>query len=137
MIVVIDTNILLQLFGKHSPYQKLKVALTTGRIGWAISTPILLEYEEVILRLSNPQRWFEILRFIELLDALHGNIHRTTSTYRFQTITGDPDDDAFADCAIAANATFVLTEDRHFKSLRSAGYKPQPMTASEFVELYL
>ena len=52
MIVCIDTNSLVQLFGKKSPFRAIAVALMDGRIEIAVSTAILLEYEE-----SKPKRW--------------------------------------------------------------------------------
>jgi predicted nucleic acid-binding protein len=48
----------------------------------------------------------------------------------------DPDDNAFTDCAIAAHADFVITEDHHFKLLANAGYKPQPITPADFMDRY-
>jgi len=56
---------------------------------------------------------------------------------RFHTITGDPDDDAFADCAIAENADFIITSDHHFKALIGSGYRPQPITPEDFIRLHL
>ena len=53
------------------------------------------------------------------------------------TITGDADDDAFADCAIVADAYFIITEDHHFDTMRGSGYKPQPVTPEEFIRLHL
>ena len=37
-----------------------------------------------------------------LISLLHGTIREVAPSYRFRTITGDADDDAFADCAIVA-----------------------------------
>jgi len=39
----------------------------------------------------------------------------------------------FCDCAIAAEADFVISEDNHFAPLKSAGYRPQPITPTEFI----
>ena len=55
----------------------------------------------------------------------------------FHTITGDPDDDAFADCAIAAEADYLITSDHHFAPLKGSGYKPQPITPEEFIRRFL
>ncbi len=38
------------------------------------------------------------------VEKLHGFIHHIGPEYRFHTIAGDPDDDAFAACAIAVGA---------------------------------
>jgi uncharacterized protein len=75
--------------------------------------------------------------FLELLTQLHGNIRQTEPQYRFGVVVTDPDDNKFCDCAIAAEADFVVTEDSHFDALKSAGYKPQPIAPDEFIRLHL
>ncbi len=57
--------------------------------------------------------------------------------YQFQIIADDPDDNKFTDCAIAAHADYIITEDKHFAPLANAGYKPQPITPLEFIRLHL
>ena len=57
--------------------------------------------------------------------------------FRFRTITTDPDDNKFVDCAIAVDADFILTSDRHFEALRSSGYKPKPIDPEEFIGKHL
>jgi len=47
-----------------------------------------------------------------------------------------PMTNAFTDCAIAAHADYVITDDRHFAPLANAGYKPQPITPQAFIEQY-
>jgi uncharacterized protein len=94
----------------------------------AVSTPILIEYEEVITRLSGRERWRQVAALFDHLEALHGTVRRTDSTYRFHVITADPDDNKFVDCAIAALAQFVVTDDRHYAPLATSGYAPKPIT---------
>ena len=137
MIVVLDTNALIQIFGQASSFAAIREALRNGRLELAVSTPILLEYEEVILRFGGRERWEDVWRFLTLIDVLHGTIRRIGPSYRFHTITGDPDDDAFADCAIAAEADWIITGDRHFDALTASGYKPQPITPEEFIARHL
>ncbi len=98
---------------------------------------MLLEYEEVVLRTSGRTRWEDVWRFLTLIDALHGNVRHVGPGYRFHTITGDPEDDAFADCAIAAEADFIITSDHHFDALIGSGYRPQPVTPENFIRLHL
>ena len=52
MIAVLDTNALIQIFGANSPFAPILDALRNGRLQLAVSTPILLEYEEIIRRSS-------------------------------------------------------------------------------------
>jgi len=65
-----------------------------------------------------------------------GNLLIVSPHFQFHIIGDDPEDNAFTDCAIAAHADFVITEDRHFAALASAGYKPQPITPAAFIERY-
>lgn len=64
-------------------------------------------------------------------------MRRVSPTFRFHLIAADPDDNKFAGCAIAAEADFIITGDRHFDVLRGSGYKPQPVTPEDFVQLHL
>jgi len=137
MIVVVDTNVVVQLFGKASPYRPLRNALRDGTLVMALSTPILLEYEEVVCRYAGRTRWQDVERFLELISALHGTIRLVAPTFRFRSITGDPDDDVFADCAIVSNADWIITHDHHFDVMRGAGYKAQPIAPEAFTERFL
>ena len=47
------------------------------------------------------------------------NVNFINSYYKFELIKKDFDDNKFVDCAIAANADFIVTEDKDFKILRS------------------
>ena len=40
-----------------------------------------------------------------------------TPYYHFELITADHDDNKFVDCAMAANATYIVTDDKHYKPL--------------------
>ncbi len=137
MTIVLDSNALVQMSGQASPHAALKQALIEGRLVLAVSTPILLEYEEVICRYAGRPRWEDVARMFALISLLHGTIREIAPSYRFGAITGDADDDAFADCAIVAGADFIITEDRHFDALRGSGYKPQPVTPAEFIRGHL
>jgi len=137
MTVCLDTGVFLQMFGRRQPFYRILRALLDGQLILAVSTEILLEYEEIIVKLSGTERWRDVATFLELLTQLHGNIRQIEPHYRFGVIAADPDDNKFCDCAIAAEADFIVTEDSHFGALKSAGYKPQPITPEEFIRLYL
>ncbi len=46
-----------------------------------------------------------------MLNQLHGNIRQTEPQFRFAVIIADADDNKFCDCAITAEADFVVTDD--------------------------
>ena len=137
MIVVLDTNALIQVFGQASPFAPIREALRHGKLSLTVSTPILLEYEELILRCAGRQRWEDVWSFLTLINSLHGTVHHIGPNYRFHTITNDADDDAFADCAIVSGADWIITSDHHFDVLLGSGYKPQPIMPEDFIRLHL
>ena len=42
--------------------------------------------------------------------------------YKFNLITKDPDDNKFVDCAIIANAHYLVTNDKHFNVLKKIDF---------------
>jgi uncharacterized protein len=136
MTVCIDTNVVLGLFGRFGPWLAIREALIKGDLVWAVTSEILLEYEEVAGRVLGLSAAGQLLRFVELLDQTRGNIRRLSPTFRFKLIGMDPDDDKFADCAVVANADYIITSDRHFRSMMDSGYKPQPIDPADFMAKY-
>jgi len=137
MTICLDTGVLLQIFGRRQPFYPILRALLNGQITLAVSTEILLEYQEVTARLSGPERWRDIAALMDLLAQLHGNIRHIEPQFRFNVIAADPDDNKFCDCAVTAAANFIVTEDSHFEPLKTAGYKPKPIAPGEFIREFL
>ena len=48
--------------------------------------------------------------------------------YHFKLIVADPDDNKFVDCAVAANAKFIVTEDSHYDVLRDIDFPKVDIT---------
>ena len=42
--------------------------------------------------------------------------------YNWRLITIDPDDNKFIDCAVAANADYLVTNDKHFNVLKEIDF---------------
>ena len=137
MRVCIDTNVVLGMFTLGHPYRPIFEAWFDGKLHWAVTTEILFEYEEVTQRQAGTRKAAMMMRLIALVDSQHANLISVSPTFRFRTITHDPDDDKFADCAIATEADYIITEDRHFRTLATAGYQPQPITPEEFIQRHL
>jgi putative PIN family toxin of toxin-antitoxin system len=56
--------------------------------------------------------------------------------YKWNLITADPDDNKFVDCAISANAKYIVSNDRHFKVLEDIDFpKVNISTIDEFKEI--
>jgi len=118
MILCIDTNTVVQALAEHHPFHPILDAWVAGHVTWAVSTPILLEYEEVLTRLSGPARWRKLARLMDLAEITSSNLLRVTPAFRFHVVAGDPDDNIFTDCAITANAEFLITEGWRFPAAR-------------------
>lgn len=83
-----------------------------------VTTEILDEYVEILERNTSPL-------FASLaLDVITNNPHTlfVTPYYKFNLITADPEDNKFVDCAVAANAKYIVTEDHHYDVLRDIGF---------------
>ncbi len=108
-----DTNIVLSAIFTTSPYQPILRSIANDVFDMYVTTPILLEYEEKINDIfgGNTVRLF--------LDFCHKtpNIKPTEVYFNWRIIYADPDDDKFIDCAVAANADYLVTNDKHFKIL--------------------
>jgi uncharacterized protein len=135
MIVCLDTNVLLSARSKRHPWHCLLRAIALERLSWAVSNRLITEYEEILRAKAGQAAWLTVAAFLDLLDA-SGNLLCISPHYQFHIIGSDPDDNAFTDCAIAAHADYLITEDRHFAPLAGAGYKPQPITPEDFIAQY-
>jgi putative PIN family toxin of toxin-antitoxin system len=137
MIVCLDTNTVVQALAEGHPFHPILDAWVAGQLTWAVSTEVLLEYEEVLTRLSGPARWRKLARLMDLAELTSANLLRVTPSFRFNIVTSDPDDNIFADCAVTAGADYLITEGQHFAVLATAGYKPQPITPREFIAKFI
>ncbi|MEM9885947.1 MAG: putative toxin-antitoxin system toxin component, PIN family [Bacteroidota bacterium] len=93
---------------------------------------ILLEYEEKLKEKFNPQA-AEL--FIAALPML-SNVHKIDTYFKFRLISEDEDDNKFVDCAIAANAKYLVSEDRHLRILKEIPFpKVEVMRINDFKAL--
>ena len=137
MIVCLDTNVVLQARASGHPYFPILDGWVAGKFTLAVPTGILLEYEEVIARMGGREPWHNFARLMDYVELTTGALLRVTPHYHFQVINLDPDDNIFTDCAITAGAEYIVTEDRHFAPLATAGYHPQPIAPADFISNFL
>ena len=118
MKIVLDTNCLIQSIPRQSRYRPVWDSLVRGEHVLCVSTEILEEYVEILQRLTDYDTAELIVKtivnspFVELI----------TPYYHFEMIKADPDDNKFVDCAIAAGARYVVTNDRHYDVLRQTPF---------------
>ncbi len=132
--VVIDTNCLLQIISKKSPYRPIWDAFLSGKYELCVSNDILDEYQEFLSQQITPS----IAENIVLLILNKTNVRLVSPHFRMELITADPDDNKFVDCAFAANADYLVSEDRHFEDRKNTRFhKLNLVTLDEFMETRL
>ena len=80
-----------------------------------VTTAILEEYEEVLAQKTTPFFADYVLRI--LLETT--DIVIVETFFQMNFIDNDPDDNKFVDCAFAANAEFIVTNDKHYSVLKN------------------
>lgn len=125
MRVVLDCNILVMCLTSRSPYHVVYQALITGKFDLIITEDILFEYAEII---QQKYGLSTAAAFLSLLTELP-NVHSQFVYYKWNLIEADPDDNKYVDSAIAGQAEYLVTEDKHFAALKQITF-PQVNTMS-------
>ena len=112
--IVLDTNCLLASISSMSENFRVWRDFQAGRFTLCVSNEILEEYQEIISRKANPLVAENVVNaiveseFVEFIDP----------QFHLGLIEADHDDDKFVDCAFAANATYIVSDDKHFDVLK-------------------
>jgi len=118
MKFVVDTNCLLRILPKNSKYRCVWDSFLQGKFELCYTTEILHEYEEVLSLFYSPT--FAKFVIDAILNAPHAE--QITIHYKWMLITADPDDNKFVDCAVSANADYIITNDKHFNILKNIDF---------------
>jgi len=132
--VVIDTNCLLQIISRKSPYRPIWDAFIAGCYDLCVSNDILDEYQEILEQQITPT----VAENVVMLILNQQNVQLVDPHFRMGIITADPDDNKFVDCAFAAGADYLVSEDSHFNVIRQTPF-PQLnlVTLDEFLNTRL
>ena len=112
--IVLDTNCLLACISSKSENFRVWKDFQAGRFTLCVSNEILDEYQEIIARKTNPIVAENVINaiveseFVEFVDP----------QFHLELIVADHDDDKFVDCAFAANAAYIVSDDSHFDVLK-------------------
>lgn len=129
---MLDTNCLISSLSRRGQYYPVWKGLQTGKYILCVSTDILEEYAEIIAQKMSVQVAMNVVHllleseFVELITPYFG----------LHLIDEDHDDDKFVDCAFAANATFIVSNDKHFDVLKDISFpKILVLRLQEFLSL--
>lgn len=116
--VVLDTNCLLVSLARQGSAYPVWQGFQEERYTLCVTNEILEEYEEVIARKTRPEIARNVIDFI----MQQKNVEFIDPYFRMELITADPDDNKFVDCAFAANATYIVSDDTHYDVLRDLSF---------------
>lgn len=116
--IVLDTNCLIMAISAKNKYHLVWQAFLRGDYILCVSNEIIEEYLEVISR--NINSW--VAETVVYAILTRHNVRKLVPYYHFGLIDADPDDNKFVDCAIAANAKYIVSEDRHFDVLKACSF---------------
>lgn len=101
------------------------------RICLCVNTEILNEYEEKLAEKTNREIAHNV---VEAIARLSTTIYQEVYIH-FGLITQAADDNRFVDCAVAADAEYIVSNDRHFNVLKEIDWpKVTVLKIQEFMQ---
>ena len=132
MKIVLDTNCLVNVIMPGSFNNDVWQAFRANKYVLFVTNEILSEYHEILAKRYDALIANTVLK--ELIET--PNVERISPSFRFNLITTDPDDNKFVDCAITAGATYIVSNDHHFKELQNYDFpKVDVRTLPEFLKI--
>jgi putative PIN family toxin of toxin-antitoxin system len=133
MRIVIDTNCLLQIIGRRSPYASIYRALENKQLKLLLSSEVALEYEEILAIKINPSFAFFLTQSL-IENPL---VEKIEIFVNWRLISEDPDDNKFLDLALNGEADYLITNDGHFNSVKRISFsRLRIVTLKEFWEIF-
>jgi len=133
MRIVLDTNVFISgIFFTGPPYQILK-AWRDGRVQLLVSPSILDEYQRIGAELALQFWEVDLKAFLDLLTVQAEIVLAPTLP---PVIHDDPSDDKFLEAAVAGNASYIISGDKHLLTL-SEFQGIQILKPRDFAQRYL
>lgn len=131
--IVLDTNVVVSMIGRTSPNRWIFDKILAGEFVLCISNEILLEYEEVLTAKTTSEVASNFTDFLVTFPT----VEQIQVFFHWYLIQNDPDDDKFVDCAVAAKAFCIVSEDRHFRPYKMNEHPPlRVLRVDEFKEMF-
>jgi len=133
MRIILDTNVFISgIFFTGPPYQIVK-AWRDGRVQLLVSPSILDEYQRIGAELALQFRDVDLKPFLDLLTIQAEIVLAPTLP---PVIPDDPSDDKFLEAAVAGNASYIISGDKHLLKL-SEFQGIQILKPRDFAQRYL
>jgi predicted nucleic acid-binding protein len=130
--VVLDSSVLVAaLRSRRGASFRLLQLLRAGRFQVAVSVPLVLQYEAVLLRHAG-QLGLKPEEAVGIVDYLCRTAHRQQVYFLWRPALSDPEDEFILELAVAAHCAAIVTHNiRHFKEAGRFGVKVR--TPGEFL----
>ena len=119
MNIVLDSNVILQVAFTQKPLRIVWDKLLEGSYTLCVTEDILYEYQEKVIDCFHNEQLANLL-INTLLNCAF--VKRVETYFRYNLIQADRDDNKFVDCALACNAKYIVTEDKHFDVLKELDF---------------
>jgi predicted nucleic acid-binding protein len=137
-MIVADAHVILRgIRSRHGASGYILAEMLKGNIAFALSTAIVLEYEDVLGRtglLGTPPVATR-MQVEVILDALCAGATLVSPWFRFRPFLDDPKDDLYVECALAAGADYIVTDDKHFRHPSVKRFGLKALSARDFIIL--
>ena len=128
--LVLDTNYLIQIVSSRSKYHSLWEGFVRGEHTLCVSNEIIEEYIEIMQKLMG----LAVAEYVIKTILNSSFVKVITPYYNFHLIVADKDDNKFVDCAIAAEAKCIVTNDHHYDVLKKIPFpKVEVISLVEFI----
>lgn len=131
--IVIDTNVFVSSFFGGKPRQVIDLWMQ-GKVLLCVSQPIIEEYVRVLHRLGLKNEE-ERKEFLNLFADKSRNVLYVHQPSSLSMVSRDPDDDKFLECAVALEATYLVSGDQDLLEIKSC-FGVQILKPAEFLETF-
>lgn len=131
--IVIDTNVFVSSFFGGKPRQVIDLWMQ-GKVLLCVSQAIIEEYVHVLHRLGLKNEE-ERKEFLNLFADKRRNVLYVHQPNPLSMVSRDPDDDKFLECAVALEATYLVSGDQDLLEIKSC-FGVHILKPAEFLEVF-
>jgi len=139
MIITVDTNVILAaLISQAGASHRILNLIIEEKLSIALSTPVVLEYDDVLNRKEILKKLKVSSKQIEdLLDLLVILADKYSIYYRLRPNLFDENDNLFVECAFTSNSRYLVTSNiKDFKRGELQSYPFKVITPRDFYYLW-